>query len=306
MDLSVIHAKELAKLLPMGVAIDALEEAFGAETLPEAPQRSHLDVGTGDLLLMPAWGDHGVGVKLATVNPSNPAAGVPLINGLYVLFSRPTLEPIAAIDAAALTAIRTAAVSGLATRHLARGDAKVLAIFGAGAQAHSHLEAMLAVRDIEDVICVSRTRWRVEELATRARTYGVRADVGVPDDVVRADVVCACTTSEQPVFDGSRLADGAHVNAVGAYKPAARELDDHAIARARIVVELRAAALAEAGDLVIPLRRGVIDEDAIVAELADVVRGALVRRGSDDITIFKSVGVAFEDLVVAQAALERL
>jgi ornithine cyclodeaminase/alanine dehydrogenase-like protein (mu-crystallin family) len=306
MDLPVIHAKELRKLLPMGAAIDALEETFGAARLPEAPQRSHLDVGTGDLLLMPAWGDHGVGVKLITINPSNSEAGLPLINGLYVLFSRRSLEPICAIDAAALTAIRTAAVSGLATRHLARPDAKTLAIFGAGTQAHSHLESMLSVRAFEEMICISRTGWRAEELVTRARSFGIKADVGEPEDVVRAAVVCTCTTSSKPVFDGSKLAEGTHVNAVGAYKPTSRELDDDTIARGRIVVESRAAALAEAGDIIIPLRTGVIDDSAIAADLSEVVAGKLVRADSRDVTVFKSVGIAFEDLVVARAAYDRL
>jgi ornithine cyclodeaminase len=306
MDLPVIHAKELRKLLPMGAAIDALEETFGAARLPEAPQRSHLDVGTGELLVMPSWSDRGVGVKLVTVNPSNPQAGLPLINGLYVLFSQRTLEPIAALDAGTLTAIRTAAVSGLATRHLARPDVRTLVIFGAGTQAHSHLESMLAVRAFEELICVSRTGWRAEELVTRARGLGIKAETGGREDVARADVVCACTTSPKPVFEGSKLSDGTHVNAVGAYKPTTRELDDDTMARGRIVVESRDAALAEAGDIIIPLRTGVIDESAIAADLAEVVAGKLVRADARDITIFKSVGVAFEDLVVARAAYDRL
>jgi ornithine cyclodeaminase len=306
MDLPVLHSKDLQKLLPIGVAIDALEEVFGASRLPEAPQRSHLDVGTGDLLLMPAWGDQGVGVKLVTVNPSNPDAGLPLINGLYVLFSRRSLEPVVAIDAAALTGIRTAAISGLATRHLARPDVKTLVMFGAGTQAQHHLESMLAVRAFERAFFVSRTVWRAEELAIRARSYGLKAETGVPEDVSRADVVCTCTTSPTPVFDGEKLPAGAHVNAIGAYKPSTRELDDAAISRGPIVVEIREAALAEAGDLVIPLEAGVIDESVIVADLSEVVAGALVRRNSSDVTIFKSVGVAFEDLVVARAAFDRL
>jgi len=306
MDLPVVHAKELRRLLPVGIAIDHLEEAFGALRMPAAPKRSHFDVGTGDLLLMPAWGDQGVGVKLVTVNPTNPEAGLPLINGLYVLFSQGTLEPIAAFDAAELTGIRTAGVSGLATRHLARADAQTLVVFGAGTQAHHHLESMLAVRAFEKLVCVSRTTWRAEELVTRARSYGVEAYVGVPDDVAVADVVCTCTTSSEPVFDGSRLAEGTHVNAVGAYKPTNRELDDVAIARGPLVVETREAALSEAGDLLIPIRLGVIDESAVVADLSEVVAGKLVRRDGRDVTIFKSVGVAFEDLVIAHAAYERL
>lgn len=306
MDLPVVHAKDLAKLLPIEAAIDALEEAFASPRLPETPQRSHLDVGTGDLLVMPSWSDHGLGVKLVTVNQSNPATGLPLVNGVYVLFSHTTLQPLAILDAAALTGIRTSAVSGLATRHLARSDAQTLAMFGAGIQAKHHVEAMLAVRPIQRVICISRTEWRAEELLVRARAFGVEARLGHPDDVAHADIVCTCTTASKPLFDGMKLARGAHVNAVGAYRPTTRELDDTTISRGSIVVESRPAALAEAGDLLIPLRLGVIDESAIVADLAEVVAGKLVRRERDDITVFKSVGVAFEDLVVASAAYDRL
>ncbi|HEV3473545.1 MAG TPA: ornithine cyclodeaminase family protein [Actinomycetota bacterium] len=306
MDLPVIHSTDLTKLLPMEAAIDALERAFGAARLPETPQRAHLDVGSGDLLLMPAWSESAVGVKLVTVNQSNPTAGLPLINGVYVLFSHGTLQPLAIFDAAALTGMRTAAVSGLATRHLSRSDTRRLVIFGAGTQARHHLESMLAVRAFNEVVCVSRTRWRTEEFAQHVATFGIDGTVGVPDDVARADVVCTCTTSSKPVFDGSKLKPGTHVNAVGAYKPTTRELDDHAIGRGPLVVETRKAALAEAGDLLIPMKLGVIDESAIVADLAEVVAGKLVRHEPSDITIFKSVGVAFEDLAVAQAAYDRL
>ncbi len=306
MDLPVVHSNDLTKLLPMEAAIDALEEVFGAARLPEAPQRTHLDVGSGDLLLMPAWSDAAVGVKLVTVNQSNPAAGLPLINGVYVLFSHGTLQPVAVFDAATLTGIRTAAVSGVATRHLARPDVKRLVIFGAGAQARHHLEAMLAVRTFKEVVCVSRTTWRAEEFALHVATFGIKSSVGTPDDVARADVVCTCTTSSKPVFDGAKLPRGAHVNAIGAFRPSTRELDDETVSRGPLVVETRAAALAEAGDVLIPMKLGVIDESAIVADLAEVVAGKLVRREPSDVTIFISVGVAFEDLIVAQAAFDRL
>ncbi|MGH2753936.1 MAG: ornithine cyclodeaminase family protein [Actinomycetota bacterium] len=303
MKVDVISPNDLFRSLPVEMAIDALEDTFGVSPLPEAPPRAHLDVGSGDLLLMPSWSQNAVGVKLVTVNQSNPAAGRALINGVYVLFSQETLEPLAIFDAAALTGLRTAAVSGLATRHLARRDATTLVIFGAGAQARHHLPAMLAVRPIEQVVCVTRTRAGAEEFV--AGVKGVRASVGTPDDVAAADVICTCTTSPTPVFEGRKLPDGVHVNAVGAYKPTTRELDDDAITRAKIVVETRDSALAEAGDLLIPLERGVITRDAVVADLSEVVAGAVP--GLDhDVTIFKSVGVAFEDLVIAAAAYERL
>ncbi len=190
-----------------------------------------------------------------------------------MLFSPQTQEPEAAIDGAALTALRTGAVSGLATRYLALEDAARLVIFGAGTQARAHLEAMLAVRPIERVTFVSRTAARAEALAGAAREMGLAAEVGGPEAVGAAHIVCTCTTSPTPVFDGSRLSEGAHVNAVGAYTPETRELDEDAIRRGRVVVETREVALAEAGDLLIPLGAGSIGPDHIVADLSEVVRG---------------------------------
>jgi ornithine cyclodeaminase/alanine dehydrogenase-like protein (mu-crystallin family) len=294
-----VDAETLARALPMTAAIDALEAAFGAERLPEAPMRTHVETRAGTLLLMPAFGEAGVGVKLVTLTPSNPDRRLPFIHAVYVLFEAVGQSPVALLDGAALTALRTAAVSGLATRHLASR----LAIFGAGVQARSHLRAMLAVRPIEDVVVVSRTRERAEALVKEA---GVDARVGAPDDVGDRDLVCTCTTSATPVFDGSLLAPGTHVNAVGAYRPDLRELDTETIERARVVVETREAAMEEAGDLLIPMKEGAIGEDHVVADLSEVVRGVTVRRTAQDVTVFKSVGVAFEDLVVARAAVDRL
>lgn len=300
-----IDESQLTRLLPMGSAVDALEAAF-REALPEAPLRSRVAAGEGELLLMPSVSPQGAGVKLVTVQPGNPGRGLPLVQGVYVLFAPGTLEPLATIDGAALTSLRTGAVSGLATRHLAREDARRLVIFGAGTQAGIHLAAMIAVRPIEEAVVVSRTPARAAALVERAAAMGLRASVGSPDAVAEADIVCTCTTSPTPVFDGSRLAEGAHVNAVGAYTPETREVDDETVRRAAVVVETREAAMEEAGDLLLPLKAGVISEEDIVADLAEVVGGARVRTGPGDVTLFKSVGVAFEDLVVARAAVDRL
>jgi len=171
-------------------------------------------------------------------------------------------------------------------------------------QARAHVEAMRAVRPLERAVVVSRTRERAEALAAELRASGLAAEVGAPEAVAEADLVCTCTTSPTPVFDGRLLPPGAHVNAVGAYTPQTRELDEATILRARVVVETREAALAEAGDLLIPMRGGRIGPEHVVADLAEVVRGAAVRRSAEDVTVFESVGVAFEDLVVARAALE--
>lgn len=283
-----VDAAELRRLVPMSAAVDALERTFAAGDV-EAPQRSHLAVGPGELLVMPAWGPEGVGVKLVTVNPANPGAGRALVNGVYVLFDAESLEPALLIDGAAVTSLRTPAVSALATKHLAAPDASRLVVFGAGTQARGHVEAMRAVRGIESVVVVARS----EE---SARALG---EPGTPDDVAEADIVCTCTTSATPLFDGYRLRRGAHVNAVGAYKPHARELDDATIRRAAVFVEDRDAALAEAGDLVQPIESGVLDRDSIRD-----LRHLLTQGAPDaDVTVFKSVGLASEDLAIAAAAL---
>lgn len=302
----MIGAEALARLLPMEAAIDALEAGFRADRLPEAPPRSHVETPSGTLLLMPAFGAQGVGVKLVTLTATNPERGLPFIHAAYLLFDAETQAPLAMLDGAALTALRTAAVSGLATRWLAREGAGRLALFGAGVQARSHLDAMLAVRPIEEVVVVSRGRGKAEDLVGRAASLGLRASLGQPGAEGDADIVCTCTTSETPVVTGAKLPDGVHVNAVGAYTPEMRELDTEAVRRSRVVVETREAAMAEAGDLLIPIGEGAIDRDHVIADLSEVVRGAKVRRSDQDVTLFKSVGVAFEDLVVARAVVDRL
>jgi ornithine cyclodeaminase len=302
-----LDAADLREALPMAAAIDALETAFAGlvQGSSGAPPRTHHAVPGGDLLLMPASGTDGTGVKLVTVAPGNPARGLPLIAGVYVLFDPDDLRPVALVDGAALTALRTAAVSGLAARHLARPDASRLVVLGAGAQARSHVEALRAVRPIARVVVVSRGRARADALAAELRAAGVEAAVGTPADLRDADLVAACTTSATPVVHGADLSEGVHVTAVGAFTRDARELDSAVLQRGRIVVEDRAAALAEAGDLAIPIAAGELTADAIVADLAEVVGGRSVRRDATDVTVFKSVGLAIEDLAIAIAAVRR-
>jgi ornithine cyclodeaminase/alanine dehydrogenase-like protein (mu-crystallin family) len=297
-----VDAAELRRLVPMHVAIRALERTFAAGEV-EVPQRSHLGVGRGDLLVMPAWGAGGVGVKLVTVNPSNPASGKALVNGVYVLFSADSLEPVLMIDGAAVTALRTPAVSAVATKHLAAPDARRLVVFGAGTQARGHVAAMRAVRDVESVVVVTRSESSARSFVEEVAAEEIEVRVGGAEEVAEAELVCTCTTSATPVFDGTLLAAGAHVNAVGAYKPDARELDDATIARADVFVEDRDAALAEAGDVVQPVASGVLDPGSI-SDLRDLLTAG--RTPSGDVTVFKSVGLASEDLTVAVAALEAL
>jgi ornithine cyclodeaminase/alanine dehydrogenase-like protein (mu-crystallin family) len=302
--MQLLDAVELHRRLSMPAAIDALEAGFRSQDPSATPHRSNLDTPAGSLLLMPAFGEGGVGVKLVTLTPGNPERQLPFIGAVYVLFDSVTQTPEAIVDGAALTALRTAAVSGLATRYLANPDAERLVIFGAGVQARSHLEAMLAVRQVTHVTIVSRTSTRAQVLVDAARERGIGADVGDLDAAGEADLVCTCTTSAVPLFDGVRLTAGVHVNAVGTYQPTSRELDTDAMLRARVVVETREAALAEAGELAIPIDEGVFGREHVIADLAEVVRGAGVRTDPSNITVFKSVGLAFEDLIVARAAVD--
>jgi ornithine cyclodeaminase len=285
---------ELRAALPWPVAIAALETAFRDEDPGATPPRSHLAVPGGELLLMPAHAAAGgLGVKLVTLAPGNPARGLPFIHGAYVLFSPGSLVPEALLDGTELTAIRTAAVSALATDRLARPDARALVVFGAGTQARAHVAAMRAIRPIQTVTIVGRDPARARALADE-----LGAAVAGPEAVAGADVICTCTTSAQPLFEGAWLAPGTHVNAVGAYRPDLRELDDVAMRRATVVVETRASALAEAGDVI---QAGL--EPGALVELADVVRGRAERREPAAITVFKSVGLALEDLAIARAAM---
>jgi ornithine cyclodeaminase/alanine dehydrogenase-like protein (mu-crystallin family) len=298
-----VSADDLVALVPMTAAIDALEAAFTDADGLEGPARTHHAVPDGDLLVMPAASAAGVGVKLVTVTPHNPAHGMPLIHGIYVLFAARTQAPVALIDGAALTRLRTAAVSGLAARHLARADASHLVVFGAGTQGRSHVEAMRAVRHVSRVTVVSRSLGPAERLAADIRADGLDAEVGTPDAIATADLVCTCTTSITPVVRGDLLPHGVHVTAVGAYRPDARELDTATMRRSRIVVEQREAALAEAGDLCIPIVDGDLTPEDIAADLAEVIAGTQVRHDPADVTVFKSVGLALEDLAIAAAAL---
>lgn len=296
--MELIDGEGLRRRLPMRAAIDALEIAFGQD-LPSLSPRTHEVTSDGALFLMPAAGPQGVGVKLITLTEANRSRGLPFIQGVYVLFRAGTQEPEAVFDGAAMTALRTGAVSGLATRLLAREDAHRLVVFGSAVQARSHVEAVRAVCKVDDVVVVSPTPAHARAFA---REVGGRT--GTAEDVREADVVCTCTPSAVPLFDGAWLPDGVHVNAIGAYTPVTRELDSAAMARGRLVVETREVAMAEAGDLLLAIEDGAIGPQHVQADLQEAVRGKQVRRSPSDITIFKSVGMAFEDLVIARAAAD--
>ncbi len=207
--LRVVGAQELARELTYPVAVAALERAFRDLDPDTLVERSHVETPAGTLLLMPAVSAAAVGVKLVTISPANAAAGLPTIQATYAVFDGATQTLTAVLEGAALTAIRTAAVSALATTHLAAADASRLVVFGAGVQASSHVDAMRSVRPIDDIVIVSRTPSSAQRLVDRLTGDGLRARAGIPEDVRDADVICTCTTSGTPVLDGSLFRVGA-------------------------------------------------------------------------------------------------
>lgn len=292
--------------------VEALAAAFAAGA--QVPLRHAHRLGEADtLLLMPAWRDPdadgagALGVKIVTVMPGNAARGAATVNALYLLLDRASGEPRAVIDGEALTLRRTAAASALAARYLARADSANLLVIGTGRLAPYMARAHCALRP-----AVARVRlWgrRLEAAQTAAqllRDEGLPAEAAADlEAAVRdAHIISCATTATVPVVRGAWLAPGTHLDLVGGYTRAMREADDAAVARARIFVDTYDGALAEAGDLASPLARGVIARTQIEAELAELVRGEKPgRRGGDEITLFKSVGSAIEDLAAAQLVI---
>ncbi|HET9848634.1 MAG TPA: ornithine cyclodeaminase family protein [Candidatus Dormibacteraeota bacterium] len=319
MDVLVLSAEGVARLLPMQDCIRVMREALAALAEGKAlvPLRlvMRLPDARGFLGLMPGYlapddGQPGaLGMKAVCVFPGNADRGLDTHQGVVILVEADTGRLSAVMDGGAITAIRTAAVSGVATEVLAREDATELAILGAGVQARTHLEAMAAVRQLRRVRIWSRNPGHAEKLAaeTRGRYPGAIEAVPTAEAAVRgADVVVTVTASPEPVLAHAWLKPGAHVNAVGSSTPNARELDTDTVAAARLVVDRRESALNEAGDILIPMREGVFGADHIQAELGEVLIGKhRGRKSSDDLTVFKSLGLAVEDVASAAFIAKR-
>lgn len=297
-----IDDARLRSLITMTDAVDALEAALHGGLDPSAdPARSVVDVVSGQMLLMPTEYGGFAGVKLATVAPANPSRALPRIQGIYVLFDSATLAPVALVDGVALTNLRTPALSGLAVRHLAGPEAHRMLVFGTGPQAWGHVRAFRAVRPVTHVDVVGRDRSRVRAFVARCRAAGVSAAPAVPGAVAWADLVACCTTSREPLFDGELLSDRCTVVAVGSHEPQAREVDDTTVRRSTVIVEDTGVARREAGDVITPVRRGVVDAAHVGTGITDLVHGR-VRTVEGRPRLFKSVGMAWEDLVIASAA----
>jgi ornithine cyclodeaminase/alanine dehydrogenase-like protein (mu-crystallin family) len=299
--------------------VETLREAFRAGAVQPVRHHHTVERPTGaasTLLLMPAWtnfhasggGDGHIGVKVVTVSPDNNAVAKPAVMGLYLLLDGKTGEPQALIDGPRLTQWRTACASALAATWLAREDVSDLLVIGAGAMAPFLARAHAAVRPIKRISIWNRTAANAETAAEDLRRDGLNAEVAKDLDaaLASADIVSSATISKEPLVKGALLKPGAHVDLVGGFTPEMREADDEAIRRARVYVDTRGGATKEAGDIVQPLASGLLTQERIVADLHELARGQKPgRRSADEITLFKSVGAALEDLAAGIAVYRK-
>jgi len=309
MKLRILSADDVRSALPMEGAIAAMEEAFGQLSAYQAdiPLRTPVSGEGGVMLLMPGRlkRSGAMGAKMVSVFEDNPERDLPAVNALVLMVDPGTGLPRALIEGGYLTALRTGAASGLATRLLALPDARVLTVFGAGAQARTQVEAVRAVRPIEEVRIVARSRESAGSLASELDGVEARAVEDRAEALRGARVVCTATTSATPVFRGEDVEPGTHVNGIGSYTPKMREVDDELVSRARIVVDSMEAAMEEAGDLIGPIRRNVISRTGLHGELGQIVNGELGGRDDEErVTFFKSVGNAAQDLAVGRRIVE--
>ena len=304
-----ITAAEVHAALPYPVLVEALRSAFAVGA--EAPVRSSFSVTPeGDrLLLMPAWRPGlDLGVKLVTVFPRNPERGLASVSALYVLLDGATGHPRALIDGEALTLRRTAAASALASTFLSRPDSHCLLVVGTGALASYLAAAHCAVRSLQRVLVWGRSTERAGALARTLQGEGVPAQpiADLPAGLAEADIVTCATTAREPVVRGALVNPGTHIDRVGAFTRDMRESDDALVVKAEVFVDTFAGALKEAGDLVQPIASGVIGRDHVRAELADLIcRRHAGRRSAAEVTLFKSVGTALEDLCAARLVFDR-
>ncbi|MCY4594948.1 MAG: hypothetical protein OXC19_09140 [Bryobacterales bacterium] len=316
----VLGSDEIRRALPMRVAIAAMREAFVAhvEGTADGPPRTvlHTGVTNGATLVMPVALNVGdvplLVVKVVSVFPANRQRNLASIHGTVIAVEAETGVPIAILDGASLTAIRTAAACGLATDLLARADSAVLAVFGSGVHARTQVEAVREVRSIEEVrIYNPNTESAVamadELTASAGPDCGFRVADSAASALDGADIACTATTSRIPVFENDAVPDGLHINAIGSFHAADREIPGATVARAGIFVDDHEVALEEAGDLIIPIREGLIDADHILSDLGGLLLGRAQGRSSkDEVTFFKSVGLAVQDAAAAQAVLRAL
>jgi len=314
----ILNAKEVRQALPMKAAIEGMKSAYASlsSNRAEVPLRSRLNIPpqNASALFMPAFvqGDDefALAVKVVTLFPSNPSHDLPFIHAGVLVMDPNNGQMLALLEGGTLTAIRTGAGAGAATDILSRPESKIAAIFGAGTQARTQLEAVCNVREIEKVWVYDPSPGKVEALITE-----LSGKAPIPEHILaaqtteeaahEADIICTATTSHQPVFNHIDLKPGVHINGIGSYLPDMQEVPADTVSAARVVVDSRDACLAEAGDLIQPIQAGIFSEAHIYGELGEIVLGKIPGRTDvQQITFFKSVGIAVQDAVAAQIALK--
>jgi ornithine cyclodeaminase/alanine dehydrogenase-like protein (mu-crystallin family) len=308
----IITAEEVKQALPMKKAIEIMKEAYVQITKNKAviPTRIHLGIpeSKGDALIMPIYmpDNERIGLKCITLFDNNPSIGLPLIHALVVVFDSTNGRPLALMDGSYLTALRTGAGSGAATDLLARKDSSVAAIFGAGVQGRTQLEAICSIRAIEKAIVFETDEKRAQAFQKEmSERLSIAIEIAKkPIELQQADIISTATSSHKPVFSDENLKSGAHINAIGSYKPHVRELPTETIKKAKVVVDHYESCLTEAGDILIPIQEGAINKEHIYAELGEIIlQEKQSRTSNEDITIFKSVGNAIQDLMTANQIL---
>ena len=305
--LTHFDAEAIRSVVDMATCIEALRS--GSRELGELHPRAHVELGPGDdFLMMPAVSPAGIGVKVVNVISGNRNRGLPLIHGFYLYCDRETGVPAATLDGSALTTLRTPAASALAADYLARPDTTSLGVFGTGVQARGHIEAMLAIRPaIAQIVVSGRTPESSAAFVADPSVVdlaGSRALVaGTPEEAASSELVCGCTSSTDPVVPTAAIQPGTHVGLVGSYSTARREVAPDLLAKATVFVDDRGAAADEAGELILAARSGDWSFDAVAGDLTELCLGTTGRTSDDEITLFKSVGLAVWDLIVADTVV---
>ena len=309
----ILSQDETRECITMRQAIEVMRDLFRqlSSGQVDTPLRTSLPTRQGHILIMPVYlrSINALGVKVVSIFSKNVTHGLPNVTALITLLDTETGSPIALIEGTYLTALRTGATSGVATELLARKNAHTLAVFGAGAEARTHIDAVCCVRDIKELRIYSRTRTSAEILAKEVNQKHAALTVTIsqsPTDAVKdSDIIVTATNSATPVFKDEDLPPGVHINAIGSFRPDVQEIDENTVQRAKVIVDSREAVVSEAGDLIIPLKKGIITEGHIHAELGEILSGSKLGRETDDeVTLFKSVGNAAQDIAIGQAVFK--
>ena len=310
----ILNKKQINKMVSMNEAIEAMKTAFIQLSNGEAiiPTRLSTDIPKKNAtsLVMPAYSLESpyYTVKIVSVNYSNPQKGLPLLHSSVQVFDASKGNMVATLDGESVTAIRTGAVTGLATGMLAKKDAKVGAVFGTGVQAKSQVEAILAVRNLEKILVFSRTKKSAELFCNVIYdTFSIKASIGNKDLLKEADVICTATPSKKSLFDHEDLSPGVHINAIGSFKPYMQEIPVETVINSKVIVDRIESCRVEAGDLIIPVEQGKWSFDMVYGELGQLISGEVSGKDPDgEITLFKSVGNAIQDLALANIIMKKI